>query len=210
MTQFEITESFKTEYRKVISKRVEIDEYMDNYINDFAQQIVDTTFQRLTRKDELNNITYDTVPIEEYFKVMDLTKYQIKEREETADDLLTTLLFLFALIDINKGENRLIYEEENNYWLSVSRATEIAENESNTALNYKDYQTAINAGYTKKTWLTERDSRVRKTHKVLESKTIPINDLFMVGNTFMRFPKDTLMGESRESVNCRCAIKYSK
>lgn len=97
------------------------------------------------------------------------------------------------------------------WFLSEDRAMFDAENEANTTLNYKDYQKAILSGKKYKTWLTYGDSRVRKTHKVLDGKTIPIKDLFEVGKTFMRFPKDLQMASNypESYVNCRCQIRYS-
>lgn len=99
---------------------------------------------------------------------------------------------------------------EDIWFLSEDRAMFNAENEANTTLNYKDYLKAIASGKTQKTWLTYGDSRVRKTHRPLDGKTIPIKSLFVVGDSFMRFAKDTSMGASAsEIVNCRCTTKYS-
>ena len=103
------------------------------------------------------------------------------------------------------------YENINDIWfISEDRAMFDAENEANTTLNYKDYLKAILSGKTMKTWKTYGDSRVRKTHKPLDGKTIPIKDLFIVGNSFMRFPKDTMYGANlKETVNCRCSVSFS-
>ena len=54
-----------------------------------------------------------------------------------------------------------------------------------------------------------RDRHVRHTHQLVEGKTIGINDVFLVGDSEMFYPKDTTFGASaREIVNCRCSIKY--
>ena len=95
------------------------------------------------------------------------------------------------------------------FYLSEDRGTLIAVNEANTTLNYKQFSDAIKDGKTRKQWITEKDSRVRKTHKALDDKTIPIEDVFLVGDTLMRFPHDTLYGiDYKELSNCRCTIKY--
>jgi len=99
---------------------------------------------------------------------------------------------------------------EDIWFLSEDRAMFNAENEANTTLNYKDYLSAVKSGKMLKTWKTYQDNRVRKTHRPLNDKTIPIGDLFMVGNSFMLFPKDTSYGASAsEIINCRCSVKYS-
>lgn len=96
------------------------------------------------------------------------------------------------------------------YYLSTDRALDIAETEANTIMNYSDYQDAINNGFTKKQWLTEKDNRVRKSHRLVEDKIIGINDYFKVGGDMMLFPHDLSMNPKAQNViNCRCHIKYS-
>lgn len=95
------------------------------------------------------------------------------------------------------------------YYLSDDRALAIAESESNTAINYQDYVNAVQQGFTKKQWITEKDNRVRKTHMEVDDNIIAIDKYFVVGDSYMRFPHDLSMGASaREIVNCRCHIKY--
>lgn len=101
---------------------------------------------------------------------------------------------------------------DDEYYTSLDRAMVLAENEANTVLNEKDYQDAVALGYTRKQWITERDNRVRPTHEEVDSVTIPINELFVVGNAVMRYPHDVEMaGEFPEELsNCRCSVAYLK
>ena len=87
-----------------------------------------------------------------------------------------------------------------------------SENEANTVLNYKEYIGAISGGYTQKEWRTFRDNRVRKTHKAVDGRTIPIKAYFSVGNSLMRFPKDQELASNHpeELINCRCTLKFHK
>lgn len=96
------------------------------------------------------------------------------------------------------------------WYLSEDRALFNAENSANDTINYKDYKKAIEDGFTHKKWVTERDNKVRETHKLVNPKPIPIKDLFVVGGCLMRFPKDYDMAFDRpeETVNCRCVAKY--
>lgn len=97
------------------------------------------------------------------------------------------------------------------WFLSEDRAEYVAENEANTSENYIDFKEAYEAGYRSKTWHTQNDRRVRKTHVGLEGKTIPIDSYFTVGNALMRFPKDTDAWDyPEEIINCRCSVTYSK
>lgn len=61
-------------------------------------------------------------------------------------------------------DTTLKYADEE-YYLSGDRAVVISVNESNSILGYRQLQEAKENGYTKKTWITERDNRVRKTHR---------------------------------------------
>ena len=141
-----IKEQITTSYLGVIGAYMDIDEYVETYVNGFASDFLMTT---------IDNI-------------------------------------------------------DDSWFTSDDRAMFDAENEANTVLNYKDYIKAILSGKTMKTWITYGDNRVRKTHRPLDGKTIPIKELFIVGNSFMRFPKDTSRGANpREYIGCRCSLRYS-
>ena len=122
------------------------------------------------------------------------------------DDYVMLLASKFAL-DFVEATRRHIEEE---WYTSQDRVMYNAENEANTVLNYKDFTDATKNHKTK-TWITENDLRVRPTHVPLEGETIPINDLFVVGEALMRFPKDIEYAADypEEIVNCRCSISYS-
>lgn len=97
-----------------------------------------------------------------------------------------------------------------NFWLSDKRAVDIAENESNSVLNYEELQEAIDDGYTMKEWRTQRDNRVRKEHRELEGKKIPIDEYFSVGNSMLLFPRDEVnCTDIKDIAGCRCSLKYS-
>lgn len=97
------------------------------------------------------------------------------------------------------------------YFTSIERAANVAVNESNLIFGHEEFQRAKDLGYTKKTWLTERDLRVRPTHAEIEGWTIPIDQPFLVGESLMDFPKDqyTYNADPKEVVNCRCVCRFS-
>lgn len=95
------------------------------------------------------------------------------------------------------------------FYRSEDRAMLVAENEANSAINYFEYKEAVTGGKTRKQWITQRDDRVRDTHKEVNGETIPIDNAFIVGDSLMAFPKDTSYGASiNEIAGCRCTIKY--
>lgn len=100
------------------------------------------------------------------------------------------------------------------YWISDDRAMFIAENESNTLFNSKEYLEAKAKGYTHKIWMTYPDLRVRPTHVEARGLKVPIGVYFEVGDARMLYPKDVTSEFStgaehpEEVVNCRCTCKY--
>lgn len=95
------------------------------------------------------------------------------------------------------------------YYYSADRAKWMSENESNTIWNYSDYRDAINSGKTMKRWVDIRDRRERESHKKVGGTSKPIEEPFMVGDSFMMYPKDDSLGASDDQiVNCRCSILY--
>lgn len=97
------------------------------------------------------------------------------------------------------------------YYLSEDRAANLALNESLSINNHVELEEAKRNGYTRKRWCTELDNRVRPTHMEMEGVTIPIDDLFIVGDSEMEMPHDVTHGASMSEVsNCRCWLEYAK
>ena len=95
------------------------------------------------------------------------------------------------------------------YWTSPFRATLLGIETASTVVNYKELVDAINEGKTRKTWITEGDDKVRKTHDAVQGVDLPINEMFLVGNSYLMMPGDTLNGaELNEVLNCRCHLVF--
>lgn len=95
------------------------------------------------------------------------------------------------------------------YFTSGDRAVLIAENESQNTFNRQDYIDAIKAGKTRKEWVDIRDKKERETHREVGGMIIPIEEYFLVGNSLLLYPHDYSMNpEAKETVNCRCGIRY--
>lgn len=95
------------------------------------------------------------------------------------------------------------------YWLSDERAGMEAVNDANDVVGYEELQEAIDNGYKYKRWRTENDSRVRKSHRKMENKTVPITDYFVLDKGQMMYPHDWENCPD-ECYNCRCAAEYLK
>lgn len=95
------------------------------------------------------------------------------------------------------------------YFTSYDRAALIAENESQNTFNRKDYLDAIKVGKKRKQWVDIRDKKERETHRKVGGMIIPIEEYFLVGNSLLLYPHDYSMNpEAKETVNCRCGIRY--
>lgn len=103
-----------------------------------------------------------------------------------------------------------VERRDEEYFLSDERAMDIAAGEAHTFYEYEELQDAWENGKTMKTWHTQRDRRVRKSHAALDDKTIPITELFETDGSFLMVPRDSENGCSiRETANCRCYCSYS-
>lgn len=136
------------------------------------------------------------------------------ELESYISDITTSIVSTsFAHLEAFQKATELIESEDENdngnFFNSEQRAIMIAENESESVMNYDDYNKAIEEGYTRKKWVTMKDRRVRKSHKEVDEKVIPIKDLFIVGKSLMRFAHD-IDASAEEIIGCRCTTKYLK
>ena len=96
------------------------------------------------------------------------------------------------------------------FYTSTERGMLISANEANTLGNYGQQLQAIKDGKLYKTWVTEKDKRVRHTHRAVDEKKISIFEPFEVGNSLMMFAKDSSLGaDMKEIAGCRCVVKYS-
>lgn len=93
--------------------------------------------------------------------------------------------------------------------LLLKRKRKISEHESQTAVNAGLFLSAMGkSANVKKTWLTRSDIRVRPEHAILHSKTVPVDDGFVVGNAVLRFPGDPLAPPNL-TMGCRCKLRFS-
>jgi hypothetical protein len=58
-----------------------------------------------------------------------------------------------------------------------------------------------------KIWLATNDERTRPTHRAAEGQAVALNELFVVGDSKLRFPGDP-EGAADETINCRCTLVF--
>lgn len=59
-------------------------------------------------------------------------------------------------------------------------------------------------GADRKMWVTQRDSRVRKTHRKLDGQIVPAKGFFRIPGTNLRAQRPGSFGRPEEDINCRC------
>lgn len=96
------------------------------------------------------------------------------------------------------------------YYLSDERAKIIAVNDVNSICNNELEEKAIKSGFKYKIWETMKDDKVRHTHIMADGQRVPIDGMFTVGMSEMRFPMDTENGNPEEIINCRCVCIYTR
>ena len=161
----------------------------------FRKRMEETVSRHTELTDELREY------INEY--VDDVTK--------TTTEHLEILLALMGDTSSVPDESEKQRRQAEEFYLSDDRARLLGEEEANTIFNGVDFRTAKALGYKRKEWVSMKDNRVRLTHQEVDSRVIPINELFVVGNSVMRYPRDLKYSPSpKEYILCRCTIKYYK
>ena len=130
----------------------------------------------------------------------------VLEKHIGIDDSVKTYVQSFAYDIIKATQNH----PDEPYYYSPDRATFIAENETNTVMNYKTYGEAVKDRKTLKKWVAIEDEVTRHSHRAVDGTIKKISEPFYVGDSLMMFPKDafTFGASAEEIVNCRCSIKY--
>lgn len=171
-----------TEERLRILAEKSIGEENVAYINDWsrkkAEEIVDKTYE------EYENEIEDSS----------------EEENESVDETNEGKRITIPELDIDIAEDE--------YWTSEERGFLIGIELASTIYNFDELHKAIQEGKTRKVWITEADDRVRPTHEAVHGVDLPINEMFLVGNSYMLMPRDTVNGaEMKEIASCRCHLK---
>ncbi|MEV6313373.1 phage portal protein [Streptomyces sp. NPDC051840] len=89
--------------------------------------------------------------------------------------------------------------------LSDFRATMIARTETVGGYSQASFLAALDAGATRKTWVSTDDARTRRTHKAAQGSTVPMNKRFPL--TESRWPADPA-APANQSIQCRCCLTF--
>lgn len=183
---------------------------LEDYIMLFFD-LIQSGANETTVRQEMTYELYKLLDEEGYFETDEqLDKYIAETVKNTYQSTVDNL----ALYPNDVSEYDIEKDDTTNYWVSDDRAMFIAENESNTLFNSKDYKEAKEKGYTHKIWMAYPDNRVRPTHVEANGLKVPIGSYFEVGEAQMLYPRDVTSEFStgaehpEETINCRCVCIY--
>lgn len=183
---------------------------LEDYIMLFFD-LIQSGANETTVRQEMTYELYKLLDEEGYFETDEqLDKYIAETVKNTYQSTVDNL----ALYPNDVSEYDIEKDDTTNYWVSDDRAMFIAENESNTLFNSKEYKEAKERGFTHKIWMVFPDNRVRPTHVEANGLKLPIGHYFEVGDALMLYPKDVTSEYStgaehpEEVCNCRCRVLY--
>lgn len=183
---------------------------LEDYIMLFFD-LIQSGANETTVRQEMTYELYKLLDEEGYFETDEqLDKYIAETVKNTYQSTVDNL----ALYPNDVSEYDIEKDDTTNYWVSDDRAMFIAENESNTLFNSKDYKEAKEKNYTHKIWMAYPDNRVRPTHVDANGLKVPIGSYFEVGEAQMLYPRDVTSEFStgaehpEEVIGCRCVVVY--
>lgn len=149
---------------------------------------------------------YNSVNYEKARKRLEDGYAKVAKKHMTMDKEMSDYIKTFSYDMVDSTKNH----EDSLYYYSIDRAVFSAENESAVIYDRKDYLQAVKSGKTKKKWLDIKDRKERKSHLEVGGMVKPINKPFIVGESLMMYPHDSMTygADPKEVLNCRCSIVY--
>jgi uncharacterized protein with gpF-like domain len=195
---------------------IDVDEFLDDYFESFPG----TEEQKEKRKDAAKSVRNAMLFLFSLMAVMAASEYADMEyllaqfRQEFRDAISPYVRIDGYIEDyIQRETDRLVTVTldhiDTAYYTSDERALYVGANEASSAVGYEELQEAIENGYTKKEWVTQKDNRVRHTHREAEGQVRDIDDYFVVGGVAMMIPCDPDCMVVEEVANCRCGVRFS-
>lgn len=94
--------------------------------------------------------------------------------------------------------------------INITRALLISQTEVARASNAGSLQGAIDTGANvTKRWLATRGARTRATHVSANGQKANLDNRFMVGGSFMKYPGDP-QAPIKETARCRCTLAFDR
>ena len=146
-------------------------------------------------------------------EVKEVTEAQIermkKVNQTTKGEIASAILIAMALADDEDRVGMLKAALMAIFMNLISqRRRMIAEHEGQAAYNAGVHFGSKQVGATSKTWISNKDSKVRTEHRLLDGDTVEMGNNFTVNGQGIRFPGDPLAPIGL-TANCRCRLRFS-
>jgi len=146
-------------------------------------------------------------------EVKEVTEAQIermkKVNQTTKGEIASAILIAMALADDEDKVGMLKAALMAIFMNLISqRRRMIAEHEGQAAYNAGVHFGSKQVGATSKTWVSNKDSKVRTEHRLLDGDTVEMGGNFKVAGQEIRFPGDPLAPIGL-TANCRCRLRFS-
>jgi HK97 family phage portal protein len=188
-------------------------ERFKDLLDDLTYQLLEDAFKRALiqmGKDPANYGFSEDDPL--VIEIINQLNSQIRDiNETTLKQLNDYLIEALSQYDGSSEKTREIVEKIREYYNSVAlqRARAIAMTTVTSGVNAGTQYALEEIGAKYKVWLSQRDNKVRESHRLLDGEKVPIDGAFRVasrkGEVILRFPGDP-NAPAEEVVNCRCYI----
>lgn len=138
----------------------------------------------------------------------------LAQQEEAVDDFASTLRGYVDLfgeemltdgVPLEEIQARLLDAGQSP--LNPRKADTFARTATSSAVNAGFESSFRAAGIAAKSWITQRDDRVRESHGAVDRDVVPSGETFMVGGFEARFPGDPRL-PIEQRINCRCVLGW--
>lgn len=138
----------------------------------------------------------------------------LAQQEEAVNDFASTLrgyVDMFSEDVVTQGlpieeiQNRILDAGQSP--LNPRKADTFARTATASAVNAGFESSFRAAGIAAKSWITQRDDRVRESHGAVDRDVVPAGEMFMVGGYEARFPGDPRL-PIEQRINCRCVLGW--
>jgi HK97 family phage portal protein len=147
---------------------------------------------------------------EEVKQVAEAQMERIKKvNQNTKGEIASAILIAMALADDEDKVGMLKAALMAIFMNLISqRRRMIAEHEGQAAYNAGVYFGSKQVGATTKTWISNKDSKVRAEHRLLDGDTVEMGENFSVNGQMIRFPGDP-QAPIGLTANCRCRLRFA-
>ena len=147
---------------------------------------------------------------EEIKQITDAQIERIKKINATTKEEIASAILISAALAGDEDRSGMLKAALLAIFMNLlsNRRRTIAEHEGQAAYNSGVYFGSKQVGAISKTWVANKDLKVRSEHRLLNGETVDIGSPFKVSGKEIRFPGDPLAPASL-TINCRCRLKFS-